>query len=95
MRGNHYTEQSVDQALAKAKTQDFKDSRLVSLALLDICVEACLRRNKYDRASKDAETMIRLDRTDTRGYFRLGQIKRMQGDRAASFNIYWTGLRHV
>src|SRR5271170_7229333 len=44
---------------------------------------------------KDAETMISLDRTDARGYFRLGQIKQMQGDRAAAFNVYSTGLRHV
>jgi hypothetical protein len=86
---------AFDQALAKAKTQNSKDSRLAGLALLDLRVEAHLRRNKYDRASKDAETMIRLDRTDVRGYFRLGQIKRMQGDRAAALNIYSTGLRYV
>lgn len=54
LRGNHFTEaiRVFDQALATAKTQNFKDSRLVSLALLDLCVEARLRRNKYDRVSK-------------------------------------------
>ena len=97
LRGNHYTEaiRAFDQALAKAKTQNSKDSRLASMALLDLRVEARLRRNKYYRASKDAGTMIRLDRTDARGYFRLGQIKQMQGDCAAALNIYSTGLRHV
>jgi tetratricopeptide (TPR) repeat protein len=97
LRGNHYTEaiRAFDQALAKAKTQNSKDSRLDSMALLDLRVEARLRMNKYYRASKDAGTMIRLDRTDARGYFRLGQIKQMQGDCAAALNVYSTGLRHV
>src|ERR1700733_11279643 len=97
LRGNHYAEaiRAFDQALAKAKTQNSEDSRLDSMALLDLRVEARLRMNKYYRASKDAGTMIRLDRTDARGYFRLGQIKQMQGDCAAALNVYSTGLRHV
>jgi tetratricopeptide (TPR) repeat protein len=97
LRGNHYEEaiRAFDQALGKAKVQNLRESRLVSLALLDLRVEARLRRKKYDRARKDAETMIRVDKTDARGYIRLGQIKRLQGDRSAALKSYSTGLEYV
>jgi tetratricopeptide (TPR) repeat protein len=97
LRGNHYKEaiRAFDEGLGKAKAQNSNKSRLASLNLLDLRVEARLRRNKYDRARKDAEAMIRIDRTDARGYIRLGQIKRLKGDRTAALKAYSTGLKHV
>ena len=97
LRGNNYREaiQAFDQALGKARSQDPKASRLTRIGLLDLRVEARLKGHKYDRACKDAETMVRLDRTDARGYIRLGQIKRLQGDRAAALKSYSTGLWRI
>ena len=97
LRSNNYKEaiRAFDQALGKAKSQDSNTARLTRMALLDLRVEARLKGNQDDRACKDAETMVRLDRTDARGYIRLGQVKRLQGDRAAALKSYSTGLKRV
>jgi hypothetical protein len=39
--------------------------------------------------------MIRIDRTDARGYIRLSQIKRLQDDRNSALKSYLIGLKHV
>src|SRR5450432_211973 len=76
----------LENMLASAPSQDD------ILATLDLRVSVYLKLNDKVSARKDAAQMVRINRTDGRGYLRLGQLERLGDDLAASIKWYEHGL---
>ena len=87
--------QMFDYARTRVKTKDASKLRAKTMLLLDLLVEARIGLSRFDRAFKDASTMVRCDRTDARGYIRCGQLKRLQGSRQAALDFYAKGMQNV
>jgi hypothetical protein len=79
----------LENMLASAPSQDD------ILATLDLRVSVYLKLNDKVSARKDAAQMVRINRTDGRGYLRLGQLERLGDDLAASIKWYEHGLKKV
>ena len=84
---------SFDQALSRA-FQDPKNDSNVLNTILDLRSEAQLKLKDVDAALKDAQTMIRHDRGDPRGYLRCGQLCRLKHDYNEAQKWYRQGLKH-
>ncbi|EHY56290.1 hypothetical protein ABEF92_007367 [Exophiala dermatitidis] len=65
------------------------------VTLLDLRTALHIRLGHDELALKDAKAMIRIDRTDGRGYIRCGQIERRLGNRSAAQKFYEHGLKQV
>jgi F-box-like len=65
------------------------------ISILDLRVEVELRQRKFDPAVKDARTMVKLDRTDPRGYLRCGQLSTLEHDLPGAQKWYRRGLCNV
>ena len=87
--------QMFDYAWTRVKSKDASKIRDKTMLLLDLLVEARIGLSRFDRAFKDARTMVRCNRTDARGYLRCGQLKRLQGDRQAALDFCTKGMEHV
>lgn len=79
----------------RATERDRSVSAQTRVTLLDLRTALYIRTEDYDLALKDAKAMIRIDRSDGRGYIRCGQIERLKGNRAAAVTFYQHGLKHV
>jgi hypothetical protein len=79
----------LENMLASAPSQDD------ILTTLDLRVSVYLKLNDKISARKDAAQMVRIKRTDGRGYLRLGQLERLGDDHAASIKWYEHGLKKV
>lgn len=64
-------------------------------AILDRRVTVHVKLGNIDLARKDAMSMIRLNKTDGRGYLRCGQLDCLRDDLAAALRWYEHGLKHV
>jgi hypothetical protein len=84
---------AFDQALSRASQDPRNDSKILN-TILDFRLEAQLRLKDVDAALKDAQTMIRHDRGDPRGYLRCGQLCRLRSDYTAAQKWYRQGLKH-
>ena len=64
-----------------------------TLDMLDYRHAIYIRRDDLDSALKDAKSMIRLDRTDARGYIRSGVVERLKDNKAAALKFFEHGLK--
>lgn len=65
------------------------------MAALDLLTAVHLKMGELDLALKDAKAMVRLDRTDGRGYLRCAQMERLMGHQSAAAAYYEHGLKNV
>lgn len=61
--------------------------------ILDLRVAAYIGLKQHDAAFRDAQSMIRYDRADPRGYLRCGQLCRLKNDYLAAQIWYEQGLK--
>ena len=85
---------AFDQAITLASQDPKNDSNILNM-LLDLRLEAQLKLENVDAALKDAQTMIRHDRGDPRGYLRCGQVCRLKNDYKGAQMWYKQGLKHT
>jgi F-box/TPR repeat protein Pof3 len=60
----------------------------------DIRHAVCGRAGNLDEALKSAKAMIRLDRSDARGYLRCGRLERDRGNKTAALRYYEHGVKN-
>jgi F-box/TPR repeat protein Pof3 len=65
------------------------------ITLLDHRHAIHMRRDDMDAAFTDTKAMIRLDRTDARGYIRASRVKRLQDENSAAIRYLEHGLQKV
>lgn len=82
-------------ALATALCCPESERRADRLQILDHRIAVYLAQENKESALKDAKAMIRVDRTDGRGYLRCGQIERLNGNNVAAKTWYEQGLKRV
>jgi len=93
-----YAEEKYDvavRAFTRALEASKEDAKSERVHIWDLRVAAYLRLGRFDLAWKDANRMIRHDRTDGRGYLRSGQVECLHENYAAAIKWYEQGLKHV
>ena len=85
---------ALDLAWQGASHNPNKNS-LSLISILDLRVEVEIRRRKFVPAVEDAHNMVKLDRTDPRGYLRCGQLSTLDHDLAGAQKWYRRGLCNV
>jgi F-box-like len=76
-------------------SHDLNKNSLSLISILDLRVEVEIRRRNFPPAVKDAHNMVKLDRTDPRGYLRCGQLSTLEQDLAGAQKWYQRGLSNV
>ena len=85
---------AFDNALVQTSRNPKNDSGVLN-SILDLRVEVQIRLKESNAALRDAQTMIRNDRGDPRGYLRCGQLCRWKNDYEGAQKWYDQGLKHV
>lgn len=85
---------AFDHAFTQASTNPKNDCDVLN-TILDLRVETHIMLKDPNAALKDAQTMVRNDRGDPRGYLRCGQLRRREIDYEGAQKWYDQGLKHV
>lgn len=65
------------------------------LQLLDLRIGTYVKLRKLDRALADSKAMIKVNRSEARGYLRCGQIEKLMNNYTMAARWYQQGLKHV
>src|SRR5271156_5414262 len=85
--------QLYDTALNSTRKNDRRSPDILNI--LDLRIATYVKVGKLDLARDDAKTMIRVDRSDGRGYLRCGQLDRLAEDYSSAIRWYDYGIKNV
>lgn len=80
---------------AYSEWKEAKESDSVLLSILDLRINSFVKLGQLKPANEDAKRMVRVDRTDARGYLRCAQIARRQSDYETALRWYHHALRNM
>lgn len=75
--------------------ENLRDRKADLLHVYDLRSSANTKLDKHDEALRDAKQMIRLDKSDYRGYLRCAQIEQLQGKYKAALRVCEYGLKSI
>jgi F-box/TPR repeat protein Pof3 len=85
--------QVYDTALNSTRKNDRRSPDILNI--LDLRIATYVKVGKLDLARDDAKAMIRVDRSDGRGYLRCGQLDRLAEDYSSALRWYDHGIKNV